>query len=85
MNSFEYEMALRFNKLDIEDYPGQHSRALWLARAERAEAEKEPFIAIKYTDALSGTKRRRDLDRIAFKWEKVERKCRAKAEEYYGD
>ena len=57
-------------------------RALWLARAERAKVEKEHYVAVKFTECKPSTKRRRDMDRIAYKWEWVELKCREKAEEY---
>lgn len=50
--------------------------ALWLARAERA---KEFRYKIKFAISSMNTKYNySDAD----KWEKVERKCRAKAEEY---
>jgi len=51
-------------------------RALWLARAERA---KEFRYKIKFAISSMNTKYNySDAD----KWEKVERKCRKKAEEY---
>lgn len=68
-------------------------RALWLARAEKAR-----FVAIvidnhPYTQVLHFTSRKRDesgkplgVARTAMEWwkmfQEVERKCRAKAEEY---
>ena len=51
-------------------------RALWIARAERA---KEFRYKIKFAICSMNTKY--DYS-DAEKWEKVERKCRAKAEEY---
>ena len=51
-------------------------RALWLARADRA---KEFRYKIKFAISSMNTKYNYS---DAYKWEKVERKCRKKAEEY---
>jgi NurA-like 5'-3' nuclease len=61
-------------------------RALWMARAERAKSEKG-FWVYKYNEdcgEFNYTIASRSLasDEWMRVWEKVERKCRAKAEEY---
>lgn len=55
-------------------------RALWLARARTAYLEFRLFVKDSvYTDDSAEAN---NAERMAIKWQIVERKCRAKAEEY---
>lgn len=56
-------------------------RALWLARAERASSEKAHYY-IMSTYCEPHSHKQKWMKRISFTWEKVERKCREKAEEH---
>lgn len=57
-------------------------RTLWLARARTAYLEFRLFVNDSvYTDDNIEAN---NAERMAIKWQKVERKCRAKAEEFGG-
>jgi len=66
--------------LGMENYKLKE-RALWLARAERASSEKAHYY-IMSTYCEPHSNKQKWMKRISFTWEKVERKCREKAEEY---
>ena len=50
-------------------------RALWLARAERALAERRRYCAMAAFEDIEN-------DALRIKWYKIQHKCLAKAEEY---
>ena len=57
-------------------------RALWLARARTAYLEFRLFVkdSVHTDDSAEAN----NAERMAIKWQKVERKCRAKAEKFGG-
>lgn len=85
--SLESEKASRYaESVDAGMENRRLKRALWLARAKTAKAMKatdnlDNYLSIHENSKWFGIYATR-IDTWYYKWDDVERKCRAKAEEY---